>query len=73
MAFDELLADRVRTCLQQVAGVSEQKMFGGLAFMTGGHLAVGVYILGASVCWGFACARRHESRVMRSLNRRIGR
>ena len=43
MAFDELLADRVRTCLQQVAGVSEKKMFGGLAFMTDGHLTVGVY------------------------------
>jgi TfoX/Sxy family transcriptional regulator of competence genes len=43
MAFDELLADRVRSCLQQVAGVSEKKMFGGLAFLTGGHLTVGVY------------------------------
>ena len=43
MAFDELLADRVRTCLQHVTGVSERKMFGGLAFMTGGHLTVGVY------------------------------
>jgi TfoX/Sxy family transcriptional regulator of competence genes len=43
MAFDELLADRIRTCLQQVAGVSEKKMFGGLAFLTGGHLTVGVY------------------------------
>jgi TfoX/Sxy family transcriptional regulator of competence genes len=43
MAVDELLADRVRTCFQQVAGVSEKKMFGGLAFMTGGHLTVGVY------------------------------
>ena len=43
MAFDELLADRVRTCLQQVAGVSEKKVFGGLAFLTGGHLTVGVY------------------------------
>ncbi len=43
MAFDELLADQVRACLQQVAGVSEKKMFGGLAFMAGGHLTVGVY------------------------------
>ena len=43
MAFDDLLADRVRTRLQQVAGVSERKMFGGLAFLTGGHLTVGVY------------------------------
>ena len=43
MGFDELLADRVRASLQQVAGVSEKKMFGGLAFMIGGHLTVGVY------------------------------
>jgi hypothetical protein len=43
MAFDELLADRVRTRLRQVAGVREKKMFGGLAFLTGGHLTVGVY------------------------------
>ena len=50
MAFDELLADRVRACLQHVAGVSERKMFGGLAFMIGGlafmiggHLTAGVY------------------------------
>ena len=38
MAFDELLADRVRTCLQQAAGVSEKEMPGGLAFLTGAHL-----------------------------------
>jgi len=31
MAFDELLADQTRTCLQHVAGVSERKTFGGLA------------------------------------------
>jgi TfoX/Sxy family transcriptional regulator of competence genes len=43
MAFDELLADRVRACLQQATEVSERKMFGGLAFMTAGHLTVGVY------------------------------
>jgi TfoX N-terminal domain len=43
MAYDELLAGRVRDCLQGAAGVSEKKMFGGLAFMTGGHLTVGVY------------------------------
>ena len=43
MAYDELLAGRVRTCFRQVAGASEKKMFGGLAFMTGGHLTVGVY------------------------------
>jgi len=41
MAFDELLADRVRACLRHVAGVSERKMSGGLAFMIGGHLTAG--------------------------------
>ncbi len=43
MAYNELLAERVRDCLQQTAGVSERKMFGGVAFMTHGHLTVGVY------------------------------
>ncbi len=43
MAYNELLAGRVRNCLRPAAGVSEKKMFGGLAFMTGGHLTVGVY------------------------------
>jgi hypothetical protein len=43
MAFDELLADRVRTCLRHVAGVSERTMSGGLAFMIGSHLTAGVY------------------------------
>ena len=43
MGYDEVLAGRVRDCLREVAGVSEKKMFGGLAFMTHGHLTVGVY------------------------------
>jgi len=43
MAFDERLAGRVRARRQHDAGVSERKMFGGLAFLTGGHLTVGVY------------------------------
>lgn len=42
MAFDETLADRVRGALVPRAGVSERKMFGGIAFMVGGNMAVGV-------------------------------
>ena len=42
MAFDELLADRVRACLQHVGGVSERKMFGGLAFLSHGNMCFGV-------------------------------
>jgi TfoX/Sxy family transcriptional regulator of competence genes len=40
MAYDEDLADRVRVGMQHVSGVSEKKMFGGHAFLVGGHMAV---------------------------------
>jgi TfoX/Sxy family transcriptional regulator of competence genes len=42
MAFDEALADRVRDVLAPRADLSERKMFGGVAFMIGGNMAVGV-------------------------------
>lgn len=42
MAFDEHLADRVRRLLRDEDGATERKMFGGLAFMVGGHMACGV-------------------------------
>jgi TfoX/Sxy family transcriptional regulator of competence genes len=40
MAYDEDLADRLREALQHVDGVTEKKMFGGLAFLVGGNMAV---------------------------------
>jgi TfoX/Sxy family transcriptional regulator of competence genes len=42
MAFDEALADRVRDALAPRADVSERRMFGGIAFMIAGNMAVGV-------------------------------
>ena len=41
-AYDEELADRIREVLSHlgVDGVREQKMFGGLAFLVGGHIAI---------------------------------
>lgn len=42
MAYDERLAERVRELLAGEAGVTEQKMFGGLGFLIGGNMAVGV-------------------------------
>ena len=42
MAYDELLAERVRSNLASQSAISERKMFGGLAFMAGGHMFVGV-------------------------------
>ncbi|MGH2540049.1 MAG: TfoX/Sxy family protein [Actinomycetota bacterium] len=40
MAYDEHLADRVRTLLEGEAGLTEKKMFGGLAFLIGGNMTV---------------------------------
>ena len=40
MAYDEELADRIRAFIGNRAGVTEQKMFGGLAFLIGGNMAV---------------------------------
>lgn len=42
MAYNELLADRVRSILGP-SGVTEKKMFGGLCFLsTEGHMVVGI-------------------------------
>jgi hypothetical protein len=40
MAYDEDLANRVREALADEQGVTEKTMFGGLAFLIGGHMAV---------------------------------
>jgi TfoX/Sxy family transcriptional regulator of competence genes len=42
MAYDEHLAERIRGALRGREGVTERKMFGGIAFMVGGNMAVGV-------------------------------
>lgn len=42
MAFDEALADRIRDVLASRTEVSERTMFGGVAFMLAGNMAVGV-------------------------------
>jgi TfoX N-terminal domain len=39
MAYDDELAERIRGLLPDLE-VTEQKMFGGLAFLVGGHMAV---------------------------------
>lgn len=42
MAFDEGLADRIRRVLSAERGVTEKRMFGGLAFLWNGHMVCGV-------------------------------
>jgi hypothetical protein len=40
VAYDEDIANRIRELLAGERGVSEQRMFGGLAFLIGGHMSV---------------------------------
>jgi TfoX/Sxy family transcriptional regulator of competence genes len=40
MAYDQELADRIRKLVARESGLTEQKMFGGVAFLIGGNMAV---------------------------------
>ena len=43
MAFDERLAERIRRQLTKRKGLTEKKMFGGLAFLLNGNMCCGVH------------------------------
>jgi len=43
MAFDEVLADRVRPLASRRNGFVEKRMFGGLGFLIGGNMCIGVW------------------------------
>ena len=43
MAYDELLADRIRPLLSRRKGFSEMKMFGGVGFLLNGNMCVGIW------------------------------
>jgi TfoX/Sxy family transcriptional regulator of competence genes len=40
MAYDEDLANRIRELMADEKGVTEQRMFGGLAFLINGNMSV---------------------------------
>ena len=40
--YDEGIAQRIREQLDEQAGLAEKRMFGGLAFLVNGNMAVGV-------------------------------
>jgi len=42
MAYDEAVADRVRRAIGPGPGITEKKMFGGLAFLLGGKMFCGL-------------------------------
>lgn len=43
MAYDELLAGRIRTNLSGHPGLNEKKMFGGVGYILNGNMACGVH------------------------------
>jgi TfoX/Sxy family transcriptional regulator of competence genes len=40
VAYDEKLAARIRELVAEESGLTEKKMFGGLAFLIGGNMAI---------------------------------
>jgi TfoX/Sxy family transcriptional regulator of competence genes len=42
MAYDEDLANRIRELISMDSGLTEQRMFGGLAFLINGNMSVAV-------------------------------
>jgi hypothetical protein len=40
VAYDETLAERIRALVAMEPGLTEKKMFGGLAFLIGGNMAI---------------------------------
>lgn len=59
MAYNERLAERVRAALAAHRGISERRMFGGLAFLLDGKMCVGV--LGDELVVRSGAARYAES------------
>jgi TfoX/Sxy family transcriptional regulator of competence genes len=43
MPYDKGLAQRIEETLEDVSGVEEKKMFGGICYLVNGNMACGVY------------------------------
>jgi TfoX/Sxy family transcriptional regulator of competence genes len=64
MPYSPSLADRVRQVLRLDPGITEKKMFGGICFMMGGNILVGVWEWSLTVRLGpqqaaFALTKEH--------------
>ena len=64
MAFDATLAERVRDLCTGDASVTERRMFGGLAFLTDGHLFAGIVGRDLMLRAGEAALDRPHARPM---------
>ena len=68
MAYDEGLAERIRSLVSDDTTISERKMFGGLCFMTSANLCVGVVgddlvVRVGAARWPAALARPHARQM----------
>ena len=57
MAYDEGLAQLMRQDLQEAEGITERRMFGGIAFMLHGHMVCGIHPGGAM----YRVGKSHEA------------
>jgi TfoX/Sxy family transcriptional regulator of competence genes len=62
MAYDVLLAVRIRDILGLLPGLEEKKMFGGVGFLINGNMACGVHKNDLIVRVGAACYENALSR-----------
>jgi len=61
VAYDEMLVERVRARLGRRKGISERRMFAGVAFLIDGHMSCGVQddrlVLRLGTGWAAAALR----------------
>ena len=74
MAFDEIVAGRIRTLLVDEPDITEMRMFGGLAFLARGNMAVAARSSLRAICranpttersdwyWAKLCSSRVRAR-----------
>ena len=72
MAYDEDLADRVREVVPADGKVTERRMFGGLAFLWGGHMFAGVVGSELMVRIGAEAVQRALERDQAMARKRAG-
>jgi TfoX/Sxy family transcriptional regulator of competence genes len=64
MAYDEDLANRLRELVGSERGLSERRMFGGLAFLINGNMAISASCSWA-ICLRICRQMAHEHRCRR--------
>jgi TfoX N-terminal domain len=77
VAYDVELAERIRAVVAVQRGLTERRMFGGLAFLIGGHLAVaasrdGGILLRVDPARGDALLREPHVRPFEMRGRELG-